>query len=1718
MNSDGSCYASAPARGVLLGEYLYTRRYRGCLPRSCSESPCSVSHTRIDCVAFPTKRSRRVELEQGRRVRRGAKNAEARAVHSWTMNADHWDRDVVASTALDEIETPFGTETSLPRMHNNAKERVLTDARSVSLSDLSSILADGLRRENVTCNEPHNERSHGHIRTDEKRPRRVSAEHVVIGYSALFIEEEDAARADKYVDLVQKQSAVPLNDSAGEERFFQFVLGLLRILALDQVHQAKYLCVGGMGIHQDEIEFLGHLGIPCIPAEEPRVFAEYATQCEKDGHAVLLVSHHPSALGLVSEMVQVLKPGGDLERNVSAVSGKEVASWTNSRPDMYDLNRFESDFPDLKPCQAASYRALVSIQGIKHAKAVKTLSKFRNIEHMWEARDSSSLSVHIRRAIESEIRAQDLARLEREYDPYAYLDQDTDEQETGQDEDRMGSGSGVPATTSPDDYFSQCLREHVNVEAVREAIESRPALALFLVSSEPSSRGYLKWLLLSVGVHADWGSPRSEGLGEDAPVSTLSGISDCEANLKTSVSSSGSLPLAAFLSVSTLTTVEPPSKDPEPEHMNLSGPAVYVIDGIPILIRYLNRDLGLCAPGLGIETGPLVGLLSYMRKLIRTHVGSSHRGIVLVLGSRPRGSVGVGSKKNRALQDCIPWVKRVMQALGVLVLDGDDASVKSHSVPSSRRTYSRRSRRHRQWVSSLDLAAGVAHMCKDRQVPCKIFANDQGFLASQQLLSLGNVELLLVRKAFEILRPNDPMQTSDLLHLHAKVCSSSADSIAYRVDLQTFRALHRPGLQPASIPDVLALAGLPSLVSSQRVKGVKGIGVKTAEALVSLYGSLEQVISEVSRCLSAKETAKQTSRLLTTSTLKKFATFKRENDDSFLGLICDRGQLEMRQSLTRLPEQVRPMMEGFLDHMRDASENAKDDVYDSADRKTLSSLLQALGFKLNQMPKIIQDITGKEEKKEGENAFEHGMTTATGRESSGKALENQRKAGKISGSQSDAPFLFAMKNADSSCSSTVTRLSDPARVAQVLASAAQHHTMGISLVRLDNDHGSEKQMLVISTESDENQLTGIRTERGHPLWQDSENLALVPCSPGQISPGMEYFVSFLADAASASRRQARRSPDSDVVIVSWNPKSVFRALARAVSDPPTLLSHLQAIHLWDISVIYSFVCETVVSSTTERDIMRHAYPSVEQSKALRPRRSENALSTRLEDAVWSASSAFGVLEQVREAYDVPELLSSNALLAIEAPLTSVLARMEWNGLPMSMKALQALQQRLQRARQRHAERMFKVAGHTFDPSSAKQTADVLYGELGARSVREELTDISFSPAPKPKASAKLTATAQQSRPSIRDDVLQCIASGLDAFADMSRITPPTQSYGGQGQSDNQRFASRTNQPRRAMVFAKVLMLYRSASFTERHVLAPLLSAVHADTGCVHSTFKQLGTVTGRISSVEPNLQGMPSSRSLWGALLRSAVQAPKGHKILCADLEQIELTIMASLSEDEELCAAIQKQHDFHALVARKLFDVPDGAPVFDELRQRAKRLTFAVLYGQGVHGLGHVLHKNVSECLELMEKHRQVLPALYRLREDLIEEARHNLFAETLLGRRMPLELITSSIEMQRRKAERQASNMPIQGTQADMMKAILVSIDAKLQVAAMRSRLVLSVHDEVVLVVPDAELARAKRLVADEMRNSLQLPMNVKPRVKIGLGANWHEASSSAKIFQGE
>jgi len=302
-----------------------------------------------------------------------------------------------------------------------------------------------------------------------------------------------------------------------------------------------------------------------------------------------------------------------------------------------------------------------------------------------------------------------------------------------------------------------------------------------------------------------------------------------------------------------------------------------------------------------------------------------------------------------------------------------------------------------------------------------------------------------------------------------------------------------------------------------------------------------------------------------------------------------------------------------------------------------------------------------------------------------------------------------------------------------------------------------------------------------------------------------------------------------------------------------------------------------------------------------------------------------------------------------------------------------------------------------------------------------------------------------------------------------------------------------------------ILEYRGVQKLRNTYVDALPELVHGQSGRVHSSFLQTGTSTGRLSSQNPNLQNIPIRTALGKKVREAFTSQVKGRVLLSADYSQMELRLLAHMSEDPGLLQAFKNGEDIHSSTAAQVFGV-EVSEVSSEQRSQAKAINFGMMYGMGPVRLAQQTGVSMVEAKEFIARYFETFPKVRGFLDGAIESAKTSGYAETLLGRRRPIPNLHSDSPMLVSAAQNVAVNTPVQGSAADLIKMAMVQLDQKLARGEFKSKMVLQVHDELVLEVAEDELDEVKKLTVDAMQEVFEL--SVPLSVDSGVGKNWLEA----------
>jgi len=438
-----------------------------------------------------------------------------------------------------------------------------------------------------------------------------------------------------------------------------------------------------------------------------------------------------------------------------------------------------------------------------------------------------------------------------------------------------------------------------------------------------------------------------------------------------------------------------------------------------------------------------------------------------------------------------------------------------------------------------------------------------------------------------------------------------------------------------------------------------------------------------------------------------------------------------------------------------------------------------------------------------------------------------------------------------------------------------------------------------------------------------------------------------------------------------------------------------------------------------------------------------------EYACEDADATWQIAEHLRSELDEAGGAEWELLRDLELPLLPVLERMEANGIRLNKEHLRALDRKLE-VRQAELEQIvFDAAGKPFNLNSPKQLGPILFEDLAIQD------EVGVKRVGKTKTGYKTDAAT------------------LEKYAGLPIVDG--------------------------------LLEFRQISKLRGTYLEALPRYVHPTSGRIHSSFNQAVAATGRLSSSDPNLQNIPI-RTEAGREIRRAFVPEEGWIMLAADYSQVELRLVAHMSQDPALIAAFQEGADVHARTAALVFVDGDTEAVTPEMRSRAKAINFGILYGMGPQRLARDLGISFGEARAFIDSYFDALPGVRSWIDQTLETAQEQLEVRTLLGRRRPLPELGSSDGRVRANAENVAVNSPVQGSAADLIKRAMIAIDARLHTEKLQARMLLQVHDELVFECPSSELDTLQELVRSEMESVAEL--RVPLRVDMGTGPDWASA----------
>jgi DNA polymerase I len=408
------------------------------------------------------------------------------------------------------------------------------------------------------------------------------------------------------------------------------------------------------------------------------------------------------------------------------------------------------------------------------------------------------------------------------------------------------------------------------------------------------------------------------------------------------------------------------------------------------------------------------------------------------------------------------------------------------------------------------------------------------------------------------------------------------------------------------------------------------------------------------------------------------------------------------------------------------------------------------------------------------------------------------------------------------------------------------------------------------------------------------------------------------------------------------------------------------------------------------------------------------------------------------------------LYDIDLPLTPVLADMEMTGISLDLPFFEETSKRLEKRMNEIEKQVFESVGKPFNLNSTQQLSDILFTRLGLE----------------PPDRGNKTASGHFSTSAGVLDLLR----GKHPVVDL-------------------------------------VLEHRELSKLKSTYVDALQAALNSETGCVHTSYSQIGAVTGRLSSSDPNLQNIPI-RTEEGRRLRHGFVASKGNVLLSVDYSQIELRLVAHMAQDENMLAAFRAGEDIHATTAAAIYGISQDK-VTKAMRRHAKAINFGLIYGMSVFGLTRTTELTLAEAETFVNAYFQKFPGIKKYLDGIRKQAAQQGYVETLLGRRRYFPALQSKANVQvKNREEREAINAPVQGTAADIMKIAMLNIPSALNEAGLKAKMLLQVHDELVFECPKNELKETARVVQEVMENAypLSIPLSTEARY----GVNWGETKS--------
>lgn len=1034
---------------------------------------------------------------------------------------------------------------------------------------------------------------------------------------------------------------------------------------------------------------------------------------------------------------------------------------------------------------------------------------------------------------------------------------------------------------------------------------------------------------------------------------------------------------------------------------------IYLIDALGLVYRsYHALSQTALSSRVVLDTRAIYGFTLVLLSLLNDHI---HGNTVVVVfeGKKDLGELDFRTELFPAykatrpsapsgVKEAIPWVKKIVRALGLSVLEVDR-------------------------FEADDVIGTLARKAQQAGAKSVIISADKDF---RQLLESDSIQ---------ILRP----------------LSKARSGQAYEcVTEKSFRA-EFADLHPARYVDVLALIG----DKSDNIPGVPGIGAKTAPSIIAKYGDLNSLLKIIS------DPSVNTLPGLSSRQIRLL----RENAE----------QARLSMSLVLINEKV--AIENFSWELVRRKPVDKDSVV---------SLVNELDFDrshiLHRMLSVDNTLAPADK-----HELESDLFLTDFRTSETPLHEESQSFPSLAESKilAKAVPMNCRHSEDAFCKH-IDSLTSFSHVSSSLSRNTELASKPVEYLNTISENTAEKIRLG-ERQSDLQVLRGEEADRKlqqiskEILFTDTRavGLAVVPLQ-GSCESCLGIALSFdddivlYLDTSSCPQRYGKSFwPDLEHILVNpgvekrgWHLKEILKSFEKHMNI--RMQGRLFDLHLagnllhggWNLN---------------ELAIIKRYYQSFDTVHQAGRSQLHNRLAVPddAEAAAFSASMSMKLGHTLNCELQKNDL--SDIAYKIEFPLIPVLAHMEFIGVPCDSAQLESI---------RHVVKT--------DISEIERSITTIVNE---------------------ENSGRFQQNSGQTfvfRPSSRNDVSNLLFSHW-------KMPMKGKTKTGKPTADKRTFQEMTADgalSERQREFARFMLEHRELSKLLSTYTRSLCQAV-TPKGRIHAKFAQDASLSGRLSTSNPNLQSIPA-RSKFGRQIRDCIRARPGFVILCADYSQIELRILAALSGDEAMLSAFREEVDVHVLVAMQLFGVKSVHDVTKEQRNLAKAVSYGIPYGVSAFGLAKQLGIKTSEASTFIRNFFAIYPGIEQLTKDLIGFARTNGYARTLFGRRQHLPLLLHGAASERRAAERVAVNMPIQGTQADMIKLAMIRVYSCLKEMRSRSEMILQVHDELVFEVAESERKIVQAMICREMCAALPLPNNVEVVVKCGFGSSWQTAAASASI----